>query len=311
MKRLSMHTLQYSALLLISWLSLCLMGTGFAAQATNQLDQKSFEKIYRSALLANASYQTEAQVKNQLEEGYVLDKSLNINAYGLACYLATRQSTREQIIIFRGTSNIENALVDAAFEFRHDPHTGIKLHQGFALSADYAYQALKPYLKTEYTLHTTGHSLGGAIALIVAMHADKDNFKTGQIVTFGQPKVTNVSGSHQYKHLDVIRVVLPKDMVPLVPPLDPVNIDPMNLQDMDIYWHQGIEIILQESNRYSVLSGVKSVMRATDFLNESISEQNLHHHMMQLYLESLDNKRHSPQEVPYKNSFNLFKLFGL
>ncbi len=301
---------QIKILCLLCWLSLCLLASPLQAGLADRLDAASFNTIYQSALLANASYHDTKQIQQLLEQGYTLDKSIVLRGYEVACFLATRESSGEQLAIFRGTSNIENALVDAAFEFVEDEHIGIKLHQGFALSSALAYEELKPYLNKNYTLHTTGHSLGGAIALIFAMHAHTDDYRTGHIITFGQPKVTNVTGSHHFSHLDVTRVVMPRDMVPLVPPLDPMSIDPMNLLEMDIYWHQGTELVLQDANQYSLLKGVKSVMRATDFLVDKLSEDNLNQHMMDQYLRTLSKKLKTPEAIPYSNDFSLFKLFG-
>ena len=123
------------------------------------------------------------------------------------------------------------------------------------MAADLIYKNIKNDLIKSYRINTTGHSLGGATALILAMYIHTDGLHAGKVVTFGQPKVTNIAGSKKYGHLDVTRVVMPKDMVPLVPPLDP-----MDLANMDIYWHSGTEVVLRDSNTYSLLKGIDSMM---------------------------------------------------
>ena len=61
-----------------------------------------------------------------------------------------------------------------------------------------------------------GHSLGGAVASILAINLDIDGYKVGGVTTFGQPKFTDKVGMEKYKHIPITRVVNEKDVVPLV-----------------------------------------------------------------------------------------------
>ncbi len=266
-----------------------------------------FKQIHQYAMLSNVAYMDKAEIQQVLgKTGYTLTRHGQLPGYGVGYFVATNESLKQQIIAVRGTSNIENAMVDAALELLPNKHTGIKLHQGFALSADLIYNNIKKDLKAGYIIDFTGHSLGGAAALILAMYADTDGLQVGRVITFGQPKVTNVNGSQRYAHLDVTRIVMPKDVVPLVPPFDPVDM----ANKFDIYWHLGAEVLLQQNNTYSQLAGLQSMMRVTDFLNDTISEENLQQHFMQLYIESLSQKLVNPKRVPYKSEFNIYDLFG-
>ena len=265
-----------------------------------------FKTLLDYASIANAAYQRSDKIETALTDaGYTLTQHGQLPGYGVSYFLATNDQLKQQILAVRGTSNIENAMVDVAIKLLPNEHTGIKLHQGFAQSADFIYDKLKPHLNKDYRINTTGHSLGGATALIFAMHLDADGFNVGKVITFGQPKVTNVSGSRKYRHLDVTRVVMPKDMVPLVPPLDP-----MDITNVNIYWHLGTEVVLQQANTYSELEGINSMLRATDFLNENISEKNLQQHYMSLYIKSLSQKQANPERVPYVNDFSINDWFG-
>ncbi len=265
-----------------------------------------FKTLYDYALIANASYLEKSDVKKALTtQGYTLTASGKLPGYAVNYFLATNDKLKQQILFVRGTSNVENAMVDIAFVLLPNKHTGVKLHQGFAQSADYIYDKVKLDLNKDYRINTTGHSLGGAAALILAMYLDADGYNVGKVITFGQPKVTNIAGSRKYNHLDVTRVVTPKDMVPLVPPLDP-----MDMMNMDIYWHLGTEIVLQEGNTYSELHGVDSMMRATDFLNEMLSQKNLQHHFMTEYINLITPKLVNAEHVPYKNDFSISDWFG-
>ena len=272
-----------------------------AADTKAENDKARFKTLMEYATISNAIYQDSDYIKQTfLDYGYTVTIQDQLPGYGVSYALATNDHLKQQIIAIRGTANVENAIIDMAFILIHDEHTGIKLHQGFSKPSGDIYEKIKPYLNKNYRINTTGHSLGGAAALILAMKADADNFNIGKVITFGQPKVTNITGSRKYSHLNVSRVVMPKDMVPLAPPLDP-----MDMMNLSIYWHIGTEIILQKDNTYSELRGVESMMRATDFMTEVITEKNLQHHFMSEYIKALSQKQSDPKPVPYESKFSI------
>lgn len=264
-------------------------------------DTPDFTQLAACGRLANAVYSDRDKIDAELtRQGYTLQKYANVPGYAVTWFVAVNDSTKTQVIAIRGTSNIENAFVDVALQLMDDKKTGVKLHQGFSRSAGDVYEQVLPLLHRDYHIITIGHSLGGAIANILAMYLDVDKFNVEKVVTFGQPKVTNVGGARKFAHLDVTRVVTPKDVVPLVPPLDP-----MSIMSMDIYWHMGKEILLLDGNEYAELEGMKSMLRATKFVTTIPDENNLLHHMMSEYLERLEAKLSGAKQVPYDTGFNL------
>ena len=266
----------------------------------------NFPNIREQAMLANVAYQSESEIRALVESiDFELTLYHTIPGIQVAFFLATSKATETQIVSIRGTSNIENAMVDVSLKLNVDADLGVSLHQGFAASAKRVYTELKPLLKPEYKIYITGHSLGGATALVLAMFLDKDQFKVEQVVTFGQPKVTNVSGANTIQHINLIRVVTPNDLVPLVPLFDPLDIN-----NIDIFWHAGREVILLEDNQYAVLDGMDSMLRATKFTQKPLSEENLKNHQMSFYLNLIDARVTSVEQVPYKTDLNFFNLSG-
>lgn len=265
-----------------------------------------FEEIKQYAIFSDFTYLTASDIRKlNFSKNYSLSHYGNIPEIKISYYLITNDITKTQIIAVRGTSNIENAIVDVALKLTLDRHAAVYLHNGFSQAAQAIYTDIQPHLKSDYVISSTGHSLGGAVALIIAMYLDVDKFVTGQIVTFGQPKVTNIAGANTFKHLNVTRVVTPKDIVPLVPPFDPVDFN-----NLDIYWHLGKELILLAGTDFSILEGLNSMIRATKFTQEPLDENNLKNHQMTLYLQMLDNKIPTARMIPFKNSLNLFNSFG-
>lgn len=265
-----------------------------------------FIDIKQQAVLSNAAYLSENRISQSgLPAGYSLDLYHNIADIQISFFLASNEELNTQTIAIRGTSNIENAMLDLALKLVLDKTTNLYLHQGFSDAARQVFSELKPFLKDGYQINTTGHSLGGAVALILAAMLEGDGFKVNQVVTFGQPKVTNLSGAAKFQHLNIVRVVTPEDLVPLVPLFDPLDIN-----NLDIYWHAGKELILLEGNQYAILQGVNSMLRATRFTQQALTEANLQHHQMQVYLQLLETKLETAEEVVYETSLNLFNLFG-
>ena len=269
-------------------------------------DVIDFGNIREQAMFANAAYQPESDIRALVESSdYELTLYHTIPGIQVAFFLATSVATQTQVISIRGTSNIENTMVNVSLKLNVDADLGVSLHQGFAGSAKQVYAELKPLLEPKYNINVTGHSLGGAIALVLAMSLDKDQFNVEQVVTFGQPKVTNVPGANAIQHIKLIRIVTPHDLVPMVPLFDPLDIN-----NLDIFWHAGREVILLEDTQFAVLDGMDSMLRATKFTQRLLNEENLEHHRMSVYLKLIDARVASSEQVPYKTDLNLFNLFG-
>jgi len=278
----------------------------YARSSTQNYTPEDFSHWLDAAYIADATYKNKADIENSLvSQGYKLTLYKQLEGFSVAYIIATNDKTREHIIAVRGTSNVENVIVDAAFVLVPDELTGIEIHQGFLLSARDIYQQILPAINPDYKINTIGHSLGGAAAIIVAMMLDARGHTIDEVITFGQPKVTNISGSRKFKHLNVKRLVTPKDVVPLMPP-----VDPMDLMNMSIFWHQGTEIILFKNDQYAVLTGTDSMLRASDFLNDMPSEQHLKNHFMTTYISHLKSKQESAEEVIFKSDFSFSDWFG-
>ncbi|WP_455367090.1 lipase family protein [Kaarinaea lacus] len=289
-----------SSLLLVT-LVCAVLSSAHAQQKEHDSESDNiFVEILQYAQLANAAYGNRATVEKAVAaQGYKLGHYANLPKLQVSYYLATDELNHTQTIAVRGTSNVENALVDIAIQLINSDDFGIQLHNGFAVSAKNIFNDIKPKLNKQYKLRTTGHSLGGAVAVILALYLKNEGYQVERVVTFGQPKVTNVTGSGKLDELELWRVVTPQDLVPLVPPLHLADINNLN-----IYWHAGREIILLPGKQYSITSGVESMLRATKFLAQPLSEKNLQHHFMSEYLALIEAKTSSAEWVPYKNDFS-------
>lgn len=262
----------------------------------------NFEHIKQGAQLSNIAYSEPSHIEKQLNDVQLPLIKQAVLAGPEVSYFLTHVNG-VQVIAIRGTANAQNVMVDLDISLKQDEKLNIQVHQGFAISAAAVYEDVKLLLNKQQPVETTGHSLGGAVAVLLGMYLKVDGYNLQAITTFGQPKVSNVQGSVTFSNLPLTRVVTPKDMVPLVPPLSP-----MQIKELDIYWHSGVEIILLDGNEFSETSGIKSMMRATKIVSSLPDERNLQAHLMSTYLGLIDSKLEVAKEVPYKMGINLFGL---
>ncbi len=265
-----------------------------------------FFEIKKSALISAASYEDPDVIVERLNQVEYSLVHHNVLADSELSYFLARAPSGLQYLSYRGTANLENALVDLDVSLKLDANLNIQLHQGFGGAAKAAYEDVKSKLDKSQPVIVTGHSLGGAVAVIMAMYLQRDSFLLNQVITFGQPKVTNVTGASVFANLPLIRVVTPKDIVPLVPPLSPLQLNPLQLQEVDIFWHMGQEVILLADKNYAITDGLKSMIRATKFVSSVPDETNIQAHQMGTYLSLIDQKIEGAQQVPYKTEISLF-----
>ncbi len=261
-----------------------------------------FSFMQQQAELASLAYAESTEIKKQLvKKNQPLIRHSAIAETEVSYFLTIINDV--QVIAVRGTANTQNVMVDLDLQLIPSDTLGIQLHQGFANAASSIFKDIKPSLNKQQAISTTGHSLGGAVALILAMHLQKQGYLLTSVMTFGQPKVSNITGASKFNDLPLIRVVTQDDIVPLVPPLSPLQ-----LKNLDIYWHSGEEIILMKANEFSRTEGLKSMMRATKILSAVPDERNLKAHQMTTYLDLIKGKLKSAKQVPYKTGISLFGL---
>ena len=141
----------------------------------------------------------------------------NLPGVDVRVFVEVDEAKRVQWVAVRGTANLENAVEDADYTKVPLRELGIPVHVGFADDAravwSFAHSQLRPGLETR----VTGHSLGGALAVLLAMRLRLDGQPLGHVITFGQPKVTTEEGVARFRDLPLLRVVNHDDPVPLLP----------------------------------------------------------------------------------------------
>lgn len=143
-------------------------------------------------------------------------------------FVAYEQQKNAIIVAFRGSVDIKSWIADLdAPQMSYPKCTGCMVHVGFYK----AYMEVSPSIKAQVQIilskyrtaqiYVTGHSLGGAMAVVAALDIKATFGKLDQFYSYGQPRVGNqafadyfasqISSGH--------RVVHYADIVPHLPPL--------------------------------------------------------------------------------------------
>ncbi|HKW86013.1 MAG TPA: lipase family protein [Nitrospiraceae bacterium] len=204
---------------------------------------------------------------------------------GVKAYVETNDANKVQWVVVRGTSNLANVKLDVDYNKVVDPRLQVPLHKGFAEAALVVYHFVKTLLKPGYETRVTGHSLGGAAAVIVLMLLKEDGVTLGPAMTFGQPKVTNRQGAAKYRSLPLLRFVNDKDPVPLMPPLDLFS-----LLDEGPFQHFGPEVVLGNETMYQYYPEHQAERFSVTSFWQTLGQQEIPDHPIARYIQSLQQK---------------------
>ena len=198
----------------------------------NEEDAQKWLEAFADDLLVKG-VDSEVFFRNLLSRsGFELLGTVNVSStQAFVCKRVAKNEDPYIVVSYRGTEKkVEDWLTDVrAIPFEED---GTKVHTGFReelmvkmdSTGKTALQRVKKILDSEdakdgngkhWPLFITGHSLGGALALLTTKELACDT--NGACYTFGAPRVAN------YEYFDnlktpVFRIVNSADIVPRVPP---------------------------------------------------------------------------------------------
>ena len=179
--------------------------------ATAQVTQPRFSFNARSAkyhpqnaywlsVCSDLSYNSAKTIRQTIMNKWELDRFNFISRKDSQCFIISNKKII--IISFRGTEKDEAGDVVTDLDMSQSNAYGGKVHRGFID----AYRQLKSPLMAKIKEHRshnqpiwlTGHSLGGAIAVIAAMDLSEKKLNVKGVYTFGQPRVGDAEFTRLY-----------------------------------------------------------------------------------------------------------------
>lgn len=177
--------------------------------------RQNIKRLINYAKMCQASYSSDSTIHK------LYPKSLIFNSKKTAVkvFLTTNNQTKSQMIAIRGSTNYSNWVANVKFFKEKDQWArGVDVHIGFHNAAREVYSLIRKHLKKDYKTIITGHSLGGATALIVGLYLEHFNFKEVEVISFGQPRITNSQGAKKLNNFHLERIVNKDDLVSKLPP---------------------------------------------------------------------------------------------
>jgi hypothetical protein len=255
-----------------------------------------FEELRAFAARANAAYES-ADVIRQ-----TYPKTVLVNSPGtmdVQYFLEQDNEANTQHVTIRGTANRENFLEDIDFTVHETPGAAIPIAAGFDLVARQILADMRPRLSKQLKTYVTGHSLGGAVATLLAFYLIEDGYDVGRVVTFGQPRFTTAIGvrSGDLRALSrvLVRVVDENDVVPMLPP------GSERTGNFGPFEHIGREIILLDGLYYVDLPNHTADRLSVDESWREWASSRLRDHHMANYLARLSTKSAGAVPVPFED----------
>jgi len=245
-----------------------------------------FSELEYYAIRSKSAYDP---IKDIRKKYPLVTRAVTVQSIDVRYFIETDLANQNQTISIRGTAEKMNVWDDLEIALIPDRILGIPLHRGFQEDASAIYNDATPHLRKDLPLRITGHSLGGAVAMVLAAYFEEQGYIVERLVTFGQPRITSEPPSEKLVSV-ATRVVNDLDVVPLVPPHTAIR----------PYQHFAPEVVLREGPDFVYL-------RVHDANRLSIGDfwRNLTHfstkdHHVAGYLANIQGKvAHGSKQVPY------------
>lgn len=183
--------------------------------AAPQINSELVERLLQYEITNAYTGEKDAIIQERFPGSYVETTP----KYKLRYIVLKDQQAKTQTIAFRWTGNLVNAWLDVYIKKVEDEELGVRLHKGFQIGSLEVTQRVQRFLDPEYKTYVTGHSMGGAIAVLTAARLQKRGYEVIEVASFGQPRVTDSSGAQKMLgQLNYIRVAHKWDFPSMLPP---------------------------------------------------------------------------------------------
>ena len=188
---MSVTARRFSPLLIAVVISLSLAGCAkrlvlpISNTARAKAAQVDFSLLAEMARKAGLAYESNGKIQSAYGPGVIVRK--DSGSFG-QFFLITDETRKTQTLAIRGTNNKYDLGRD--LRVRKEKHGGVSYHRGFYAPTIRLYAVLRGFLKKDpaggapYPLTITGHSLGGAMGLVLYKHLTENGYAPDQIELF-------------------------------------------------------------------------------------------------------------------------------
>jgi hypothetical protein len=230
---------------------------------------------------ASAAYGDDEAIRAAAAPGSVLTIA-NLPGVDVRAFVEVDEARGVQWFAVRGTANLKNVAEDLDYTKVHPPDLGVPIHAGFVEDARAVWSFARPRLRPGMETRLTGHSLGGALAVLLAMRLSLDGQPLDRVITFGQPKVTTEAGVSRFRDLPLLRVVNHDDPVPDLPWETP------GASRGGLYRHFGQELRFNDRGSFELLSEHKAEAFLVSSFLARLGRENPLEHEIARYLGKIE-----------------------
>lgn len=191
-----------------------------AAEPSTQADDFDIDTAIALAKASEAAYQQDYRIADWAEKhGYEFYQAFEVNdLYGFMAW-----NEEQALLSFRGSENRYNWLRN--LKLAKTDHEWGSVHRGFkdGIYSQEMGEVMKVFqeIAKDKEVTITGHSLGGALAVLAASRYKIETGVSPTVYTFGQPLVGDEEFAARFTQelpYKLYRVINKKDIVPRIPP---------------------------------------------------------------------------------------------
>ncbi len=202
--------------------------------------------------------------------------------------LLTDHAQHRQTLVLGGTNTTRQWQIDALTLPAYQDDLGAYVHLGWNTMSFLVINTMLPKLRADYSLTVTGFSLGAAMSAIVSKYLTLAGYPVTEVVTFGQPRITDTDGIAVFDDLPITRFVNAGDPFPHMKQADSPAA------------HFGRMVVLYNGNRYAYVPDGDPRLQADTRAFDEFAQVEFDFHSENLYVERVAAKADRAMQVEYR-----------
>lgn len=243
--------------------------------------------LIKMAKFSRIAYKRDARIKEELKKMNYEDVLGDMfcvqifNIDGLKCFITHKDG--ETIISIRGSNNLKNWLRN--FDIGKLQLAQGRVHGGFLKNAEKLYRHIKDRIDYRDKIYVTGHSLGGALAMLIANFLYEDFRDVRGVAAFECPNISDkryIKNTESYK----FKRVMFKNNIDLVTKVPPFFMEYYNYNCDLVYFNKDDVAIINPTSITMFLDRFKTYLNPSNWVE--LAEDHLMDNILSLVLKNKD-----------------------